>query len=140
MATFFSVSNPISQPSSFASFSAAPFFNTPPLRIHAGSRKRRSTAVVARAGPNTKSILFAIALPSSLLAVTIFSALRMGDKLDQDWREEMAKMEAAKELDEYDDSDDGSQDDSMETYVQEEPALKEEPTLPHTRNRPKREA
>jgi len=51
----------------------------------------------------------------------------------------MAKMEAAKELDEYDDSDDGSEDDSMET-VQEEPALQEEPTLPHARNRPKREA
>ncbi|ESW21011.1 hypothetical protein PHAVU_005G033400 [Phaseolus vulgaris] len=137
MATFFSVYNPISQPSAFASFRAKPFFNSPPLRIHAAARKRRSTVAAARAGPSTKSILFAIALPSSLLAVTIFAALRMGDKLDREWREEIAKNEAAKELEGYDDSDDGSEDDSIETYVQEEPALQEEPTL---RNRPKREA
>jgi len=90
MATFFfTVSNPISQPFAFASFRATAFFNPPPLSIYAAARKRRGTAVAARAGPSTKSILFAIALPSSLLAVTIFAALRMGDKLDQEWREEV---------------------------------------------------
>nr|KYP41049.1 hypothetical protein KK1_037572 [Cajanus cajan] len=82
-----------------------------------------------------KSILFAVALPSSLLGVTILAALRMGDKLDRDWLEEMAKNEAALEIDEYDDDDDdddggGQEESSAETYVRQ-PAL---------RNRPKREA
>ncbi|TKY49647.1 hypothetical protein E2542_SST27086 [Spatholobus suberectus] len=140
MATLFCVSNPISHPSAFASLRTPPFFNSPPLRVPAGGRKRRGSAVAARAGPSLNSVLFAIALPSSLLAVTVLAALRMGDKLDREWLEEVARNEASMELDEYDDDDDHNNDDgsgeedSMETFVQEEPALS------HARNRPKREA
>ncbi|KAK7401304.1 hypothetical protein VNO78_12676 [Psophocarpus tetragonolobus] len=153
MATLFCVSNPISHssPSFVSSMRAPPFFYSPALRI-AGDRRRRGSAMAARAGPSTSSILFAIALPSSLLAVTILAALKMGDRLDRQWLEEMAKTEALKELEEYsdddndedDDDDISTEDDNMETYVQEEPALQaepvlqEEPALPHTRNRPKR--
>ena len=90
MTTLFCVSNPISHLSAFASLRAPPFFfNSPALRIHAGGRERRGSAVATRAGPSTSSILFAIALPSFLLRITILAALRMGDKLDQDWLEEV---------------------------------------------------
>ncbi|XP_020240573.1 uncharacterized protein LOC109819296 [Cajanus cajan] len=133
MGTLLRVSTPIS---AFASFRLrAPPVNSPALCIHGGGRSRRGSAAGARAGPTMKSILFAVALPSSLLGVTILAALRMGDKLDRDWLEEMAKNEAALEIDEYDDDDDdddggGQEESSAETYVRQ-PAL---------RNRPKREA
>ncbi|RDY07415.1 hypothetical protein CR513_08477, partial [Mucuna pruriens] len=150
MATlFFCVSNPISHSSAFASLRVPPFFNSPTLRIPGSGRTRRGSAVAARAGPSTSSILFAIALPSSLLGVTILAALRIGNKLDREWLEEMAKNEALKEDDEYDDDDDNDNDDDdndnkkddiMKTHVREEPADQEEPALPHARNRPKREA
>jgi len=45
--------------------------------------------VVTRAGASTSSYAFAIALPLSLLGVTIFTALRIGEKLDQDFYEEV---------------------------------------------------
>ncbi|KAG5049285.1 hypothetical protein JHK85_010388 [Glycine max] len=76
--------------------------------------------MAARTGPSTSCILFAIVLPSFLLRITILAALRMGDKLDQDWLEEKPKqeMKALMELEKYDDddSDDGdTEEDNMET-------------------------
>ncbi|KAL2337108.1 hypothetical protein Fmac_011554 [Flemingia macrophylla] len=145
MGTLLCVSNPML---AFASLRLrAPLLKSPVVGIPAGGRNRRGSAVAARAGPTMKSILFAIALPSSLLGVTILAALRMGDKLDRDWLLEMAKNEAAMEIDEFDDENDDEDNDdnndngvdeinSTETYVQQ-PARQEEPAL---RNRPKREA
>ncbi|KRH62920.1 hypothetical protein GLYMA_04G142000v4 [Glycine max] len=123
MATLFCGSNPISYPSAFASLRAPPFFFNSPGTVRLGD------------GGSTSCILFAIVLPSFLLRITILAALRMGDKLDQDWLEEQ-EMKALMELEKYDDddSDDGdTEEDNMETNVQEEP------TLTQAHSRPKRE-
>lgn len=52
------------------------------------SRKRK--LVVARAGPpSTTSLIFAFVFPLSLLLVTIFTSIRIADKLDQQYLEEV---------------------------------------------------
>ncbi|CAJ2639013.1 uncharacterized protein LOC123918461 [Trifolium pratense] len=134
MATLFLISNPIFHTTNsftFPSLRTPPSRNSPPPLLHASCRRPRSATVVTRAGANASSYAFAIALPLSLLAVTVFTALRIGQKLDQDFYEEMAKNEAIMEIDE-DEEDDNDVD--VETY------LEEEPVLPRGRNRPKREA
>ncbi|XP_061344008.1 uncharacterized protein LOC133289982 [Gastrolobium bilobum] len=139
MATFFLISNPLSHPFTFASFRAPPLSRTPALRFSvAGCRKPRVSTVVTRAGPSTSSYVFAFALPFSLLAITAFTSIRIAEKLDQQYLEEMAINEAIMEADEYEDDDededeDDDDDNDMETYLQDEPALPR-------RNRPKREA
>ncbi|XP_058768544.1 uncharacterized protein LOC131642283 [Vicia villosa] len=132
MATSFLLSNPIPRTPTFTfpSFKAPPYPISPPLLRTTYGKPRRAT-VVTRAGASASSYAFAIALPLSLLAVTIFTALRIGEKLDQDYYEEMAINEAIMEIDEEEEED---YDDDAETYLQEEPVL------PRGRNRPKREA
>lgn len=52
------------------------------------SRKRK--LVVARAGPpSTTTLIFAFVFPLSLLLVTIFTSIRIADKLDQQYLEEV---------------------------------------------------
>ncbi|XP_068329162.1 uncharacterized protein [Pyrus communis] len=87
-------------------------------------RQTRGLAVVTRAGPTTSQYVFAFVLPLSLIAVTVFTSIRVADKLDRDFLEEMAINQAIRETDE-----DGEADSSIE----------EKPALPRTRNRPKRE-
>ncbi|CAI8596070.1 unnamed protein product [Vicia faba] len=132
MATSFLISNPIPHTHTFTflSLRTPPYLISPPL-LHTPYRRPRRATVVTRAGVNASSYAFAIALPLSLLAVTIFTALRIGEKLDQDFYEEMAANEAIMEVDEEEEDDN---DDEAETYLQEEPVL------PRGRNRPKREA
>ncbi|XP_010670384.2 uncharacterized protein LOC104887451 [Beta vulgaris subsp. vulgaris] len=91
-------------------------------------RKMRGISVVTRAGPSTSQLIFAFVFPFSLLAITVFTALRIGDKLDQKFLEELAMNEAIREAEE-------ENDDVNETVF----PRKEEPALPRTRNRPKRE-
>ena len=45
--------------------------------------------MVTRAGPSTSSYVFAFVFPLSLLAVTIFTSLRVDDKLEREFREEV---------------------------------------------------
>lgn len=52
-------------------------------------RRARGSTVVTRAGPSTNSYLFAFALPFSLLAITIFASIRIADKLDRDYLQEV---------------------------------------------------
>ena len=52
-------------------------------------RKTRGLSVVTRAGPSTSSYVFAFVFPLSLLAVTIFTSLRVDDKLEREFREEV---------------------------------------------------
>ncbi|CAK8564977.1 unnamed protein product [Lathyrus sativus] len=132
MATSFLISNPISRTHTFTfpSSRAPPYLISPPL-LHATYRRPRRATVVTRAGANANSYAFAIALPLSLLVVTVFTALRIGEKLDKDYYEEMAINEAIMEVDEEEEED---YDDDAEPYLQEEPVL------PRGRNRPKREA
>lgn len=84
---------------------------------------------MTRAGPNTSSYLFAFAVPFSLLAVTIFTSIKIADKLDRDFLEEVAINQAIREAEE--------ESDDVEISVEE---IVQEPVLPRTRNRPKREA
>ncbi|XP_028789905.1 uncharacterized protein LOC114745901 [Neltuma alba] len=95
-------------------------------------RKLRGLTAVTRAGPGSSSYFFAFALPFSLLAITIVASWKIGERLDREFIEEMAMNEAIMEADE--DDDDGVDQDDIETYKQEEPAL------PRVRNRPRREA
>ncbi|CAI9769462.1 unnamed protein product [Fraxinus pennsylvanica] len=84
---------------------------------------RRRISVVTRAGPSTSSYIFAFVLPLSLLAVTVFTSIRIADKLDQKFLEEVAINEAILEAEE---------DDEAKIHSEKEPAP------PRIRNRPKR--
>ncbi|OWM78424.1 uncharacterized protein LOC116188309 isoform X1 [Punica granatum] len=88
-------------------------------------KRTRGLTLVAGAGPSSSSYAFAFVFPLSLLAATIFASIRISDKLDRDFLEELAINQAAREADEGEDPD---------------TSLEEEPVLPRTRNRPKREA
>ncbi|GFY90498.1 hypothetical protein Acr_07g0006950 [Actinidia rufa] len=89
-------------------------------------RKSRGSSVVTRAGPGTNTYIFAFVLPLSLLAITVFTSIRIADKLDREFLEEVAVNQAIMEAEE-EDGDAGM-------------SLEEKPSLPRTRNRPKREA
>ncbi|GMI87298.1 hypothetical protein HRI_002399100 [Hibiscus trionum] len=93
------------------------------------NRKRRGLEVVTRAGANASSYVFAAVLPFSLLAVTIFTSIKVADKLDKDFLEDLAVNQALREAEEDDEGDDAI---SLDEIVQE-------PVLPRTRNRPRRE-
>ncbi|XP_030465553.2 uncharacterized protein LOC115684809 [Syzygium oleosum] len=85
----------------------------------------RGVRLVARAGPSASSYVFAFVFPLSLLVVTVFASIKIADKLDRDFLEELAINQAIKDADEGDDA---------------EVSLEEKPVLSRTRNRPKREA
>ncbi|PIN11074.1 hypothetical protein CDL12_16326, partial [Handroanthus impetiginosus] len=91
---------------------------------------RRVISVVTRAGPSTTSYIFAFVFPLSLLAVTIFTSVRIADKLDEKFFEELAVNEAILEAEGNDDEDDDG-----EVPIPPE----KEPTPIRSRNRPKRE-
>ncbi|XP_030966405.1 uncharacterized protein LOC115987090 [Quercus lobata] len=118
-------------------------------------RRPRGLTVVTRAGPSTNSILFAIAIPLSLLTITFFASIKIADKLDRDYFEELAINQAIREAEEYEDEDreeddENEEDEDMNISLEKKPALKEEDedinvslekerALQRTRNRPKRE-
>ncbi|XP_039017636.1 uncharacterized protein LOC120148632 [Hibiscus syriacus] len=93
------------------------------------NRKRRKLEVLTRAGANTSRYVFASVLPFSLMAVIFFTSIKIADKLDKDSLEDLAINQAAREAE---DDDDGNDVISLDEIVQE-------PVLPRTRNRPKRE-
>ncbi|KAJ6392842.1 hypothetical protein OIU77_022344 [Salix suchowensis] len=120
-------------------------------------RRRRGLIVVTRAGLSANSYVLAFLLPLSLLAATIFTSIKIADKLDQDYLEELEIIQAIKEADddsddgeeEDDDSDDGEEGDDDVDHEEDDGntadiSLEEElqPVLQRarTRNRPKREA
>ncbi|KAI5667840.1 hypothetical protein M9H77_17693 [Catharanthus roseus] len=87
-------------------------------------KKKRGVSVITRAGPSSTSYIFAFVFPLSLLAVTIFSAMRISDELDEKFLEELAINETILE------GEEGDADDIL---------TEEKPEVPRTRNRPKRE-
>ncbi|WCJ39003.1 high chlorophyll fluorescence 153 [Euphorbia peplus] len=103
-------------------------------------RRRRRLAVVTRAGPpSTNSYIFAFVFPMSLLVGTIFTSIKIGEKLDRDYLEELAINQSIMEAEEEDGNDDDDDHDKVEILLEEkmkQPVL--QPT--RTRNRPKREA
>ncbi|TXG55908.1 hypothetical protein EZV62_017221 [Acer yangbiense] len=69
-------------------------FRPPHLPLYQGvhfSRKARglTTGVVTRAGPTTSNYIFAFVLPLSLLAITVFASIKVADKLDDEFLEEV---------------------------------------------------
>ncbi|GLT66019.1 hypothetical protein SLA2020_384150 [Shorea laevis] len=109
---------------------------------HPFGRKTRGETVVTSAGPSTSSYVFAFALPLSLLAATIFTSIRVADKLESDYLEELAINQAIEEAQEEDEDDEREDDDNSLEEEEEklEPGPEPEPVLARTRNRPKREA
>ncbi|KAM7512377.1 hypothetical protein LguiB_011252 [Lonicera macranthoides] len=67
----------------------------PPLHFSGGHlfcRRRkahRGMSVLTRGAPGPSTYIFAFVFPLSLLAVTIFTSIRIADKLDQDFLEEV---------------------------------------------------
>ncbi|KAK4744740.1 hypothetical protein SAY87_011052 [Trapa incisa] len=92
-------------------------------------RRKRDLTVVAGAGPSSSGYMFAFVFPLSLLAVTVFASIRMADKLDQDFLEELRINQAVGEGDEGEDPD---------TSFPVIP-LREDRVASRSRNRPKRE-
>ncbi|XP_040992953.1 uncharacterized protein LOC121239719 isoform X1 [Juglans microcarpa x Juglans regia] len=123
----------------------------PAIRFHSYPTRRRTrgSTAVTRAGLSTSSYVFAFALPLSLLAITIFASIRVADKLDRDFLQEvreallnwLALNQAIREANEEENDDDDDDDD--DDYEEEEDDIKifleKEPALQRTRNRPKRE-
>ncbi|KAI3739724.1 hypothetical protein L2E82_30135 [Cichorium intybus] len=90
-------------------------------------RRNRGSLVVTRGGPpGTSTYIFAFVFPLSLLAVTIFTAINISDKLDRDYYEDLAVNQSILEGED--------EDEDVATPTDEEPPR------PRTRNRPKREA
>ncbi|XP_031373450.1 uncharacterized protein LOC116188309 isoform X2 [Punica granatum] len=52
-------------------------------------KRTRGLTLVAGAGPSSSSYAFAFVFPLSLLAATIFASIRISDKLDRDFLEEI---------------------------------------------------
>ncbi|XP_043723441.1 uncharacterized protein LOC122670566 [Telopea speciosissima] len=104
-------------------------FSSPAIRFPGSlfCRNTRGLVVRTRAGPSTSSLIFAFVFPLSLLLATIFTSIKIADKLDRDFLEEVALNQSMMEVQDDDDDEDS-------------PISIEEPALPRSRNRPKREA
>ncbi|KAK4786678.1 hypothetical protein SAY86_010511 [Trapa natans] len=129
MASLFFNSNchPLSLPLPAQASFTPPHMRIPPAVFFSRDqfiRRKRGLAVVAGAGPSSSGYLFAFVFPLSLLAVTVFASIRIADKLDQDFLEELTINQAARKGDEGEDPD---------------TPLEEERVAARTRNRPKRE-
>ncbi|KAJ9558286.1 hypothetical protein OSB04_012900 [Centaurea solstitialis] len=133
MASFTLTPNSISSSSLLRLHSSSPSQIAPILPSYqhqlggGGCRRSRGSLVVTRGGPpGTSTYIFAFVFPLSLLAVTIFTAIRISDKLDKDFYQELAVNQSILE------GEDEDEDVATPTN--------EEPPRPRTRNRPKREA
>ncbi|KAK9192220.1 hypothetical protein WN943_020836 [Citrus x changshan-huyou] len=104
------------------------------------SSRGSNLKVVTRAGASSSSYVFAFVLPLSLLALTVFASLKLDDKLERQYLEELIINEAMKDQEEqqYDEDEEEEEEEEDDDQVLLEEKLPE-PALPRTRNRPKRE-
>ncbi|KAD3337778.1 hypothetical protein E3N88_33299 [Mikania micrantha] len=94
-------------------------------------RRSRGSLVATRAGaPGATTYMFAFLFPISLLAVTIFTSIRISDKLDRDFYQELEVNQSILE----------AEDEDEEVEEDVTPILEEPTSQQRTRNRPKREA
>ncbi|XP_010438022.1 PREDICTED: uncharacterized protein LOC104721683 [Camelina sativa] len=125
--------------SSSSTSSSQPLFSPPANNFCGGgvggagglslTRRIRDCSVVTRAGPSTSSYLLAFAIPATLIAATVFTSIKIADKLDEDFLEDIALNQAIKAAE---NGENGERDMSLDDVIQE-------PVLQRTRNRPKRE-
>ncbi|PON51204.1 hypothetical protein TorRG33x02_312180 [Trema orientale] len=92
--------------------------------------RARGLSVVTRAGPSTGGYVLAFFLPLSLILITVVTSIRISDKLDRDFLEEVALNEAIREAEEAEAEEE--EDDDVELSS-------ENNATPRTRNRPIRE-
>ncbi|CAE6165862.1 unnamed protein product [Arabidopsis arenosa] len=121
---------------SLSASSSQPLFSPPANNIPDGgagglclTRRIRDCSVVTRAGPSTSSYLLAFAIPATLIAATVFTSIKIADKLDEDFLEDIALNQAIKAAEK---GENGEGEISLDDVIQE-------PVLQRTRNRPKRE-
>ncbi|CAH8387486.1 unnamed protein product [Eruca vesicaria subsp. sativa] len=93
--------------------------------------RNRDCSVVTRAGPSTSSYLLAFAIPATLIAATVFTSIKIVDKLDDDFLEDIAMNQAIKAAEEGG-GENGEGEISLDDLIKE-------PVLQRTRKRPKRE-
>ncbi|KAI4382970.1 hypothetical protein MLD38_008858 [Melastoma candidum] len=86
-------------------------------------RRARNARLVAGAGPTAANYVFAFVFPLSLLVVTTVVSVRIGNKLDQKYLEELMINQAIEEAD---------LDEDPENLTEETPVAE------RSRNRPKR--
>ncbi|CAN1316523.1 hypothetical protein LINPERPRIM_LOCUS30097 [Linum perenne] len=113
-----------------------------------GRKKGRGWSVVRRAGPSTSSYVFAFALPLSLLIFTIFTSIRISDKLDEDYLEEVLELnqaimeaEGIEYAEDEDENIDVNDEEGVQVSPEEEEVMLPQPALSGSRirNRPKRQ-
>ncbi|KAK9123237.1 hypothetical protein Sjap_012839 [Stephania japonica] len=112
--------------------SSSSSFSSSPLTAETENSKRRGWSVVTQAGLSTTSVVFAFVFPLTLLIVTIFAAIRVADRLDQKFLEEIAINEAIM----GDQDEEGGLASSVKKMAENMPP----PATTRARNRPKREA
>ncbi|KAF5198533.1 high chlorophyll fluorescence [Thalictrum thalictroides] len=99
-------------------------------------KKKRGLEVVTRAGLSSTNLIFAFVMPITLVLVTVFTSIKIADKLDEDFMEELAKNEAIMQGE--------GMDEGTSTLADEKSAAptweQEKSAVPRIRNRPKREA
>ncbi|XP_078158496.1 high chlorophyll fluorescence 153 [Carex rostrata] len=105
------------------------FFSSVPVTILSSrtlqlERRHRMLVPVPRAGgpPSTNSLLFAFLLPFSLIVGTVWAAIKIGDKLDQKFLDEIERNIAIMEEDEmeYDEISEEIEDENAEAVESEE--------------------
>ncbi|CAN8273310.1 unnamed protein product [Cochlearia groenlandica] len=96
------------------------------------NRRVRDCSVVVRAGPSTSSYLLALAIPATLIAATVFTSIRIADKLDEDFLEDIALNQAIKAAEEEEKGENAKGEISLDDLIKE-------PVIQRTRKRPKRE-
>jgi len=81
---------------SFPASSSQPLLSPPANNFTDGgagglclTRRIRDSSVVTRAGPSTSSYLLAFAIPATLIAATVFTSIKIADKLDEDFLEDV---------------------------------------------------
>lgn len=103
--------------------------------------RRRGQVLIPKAGPpNTTTLILAFVFPLSLFAGTVFASIRIADKLDEQFLEDLAVNRAIMEENEEDEEERVEDGDGI-TYREEEVAAAAATAdVPRVRNRPRKEA
>ncbi|KAL5708646.1 hypothetical protein ACHQM5_019416 [Ranunculus cassubicifolius] len=117
-------------------------FLSPSPWSNATIMEKRGLGVITRAGPpSTNQLIFAFVMPITLVLATVFASIRIADKLDEDYLEELMQEQAMMQGKEPEIEKEGEDDFTMVDEKNAVPTWAEEkPTAPRIRNRPKREA